>query len=125
MYVDDILAISCDAELILKDVQTTFMFKNDKIELPEFYLGAKLQEKPLNSSTKYWTVSSHDYVKASIRNVQEAIKNTSQKLLTKHVKTPMSASYVPELDVTEELNKKDTTFYQELIGFLRWATEIG
>ena len=100
MYVDDILAISCDAESILKDVQTTFKFKNDKIELPEFYLGAKLHEKPLNGA-KCWTVSSHDYAKASIKNVQEAIKNTSRKLPTRHVETPMSASYVPELDVTE------------------------
>ena len=72
------------------DVQTTFRFKNDKIELPEFYLGEKLQEKPLNG-TKSWTVSSHDYVKASIRNVQEAIKNTSRRLPTKHVEAPMSA----------------------------------
>ena len=124
MYVDDILAISCEAEAILKDVQTTFKFKNDKIELPEFYLGAKLQEKPINN-IKCWTVSSHDYVKAAIKNVQEAIKNTSRKLPTKHVEAPMSASYVPELDVTEELSEEDTTFYQELIGVLRWATEIG
>jgi hypothetical protein len=120
MYVDDILAISCEAEAILKDVLTTFKFKNDKIELPEFYLGAKLQEKPINN-IKCWTVSSHDYVKAAIKNVQEAIK----KLPTKYVEALMSASYVPELDVAEELSEEDTTFYQEFIGVLRWATEIG
>lgn len=27
--------------------------------------------------------------------------------------------------LTEELNADDTTFFQELIGVLRWATEIG
>ncbi|KAI2502045.1 Reverse transcriptase (RNA-dependent DNA polymerase) [Fragilaria crotonensis] len=124
MYVDDILAISCDAEAILKDIQSTFKFKNDKIEIPEFYLGAKLQEKSINN-IKCWTVSSHDYVKAAIQNVQEAIKGTSRKLPSKHVETPMSASYVPELDVTEELSEQNTTFFQELIGVLRWATEIG
>jgi hypothetical protein len=36
----------------------------------------------------------------------------------------MSITFVPELDVTEELNVKDVTFFQELIGVLRWATEI-
>ncbi|KAI2505806.1 hypothetical protein MHU86_8668 [Fragilaria crotonensis] len=86
MYVDDILAISCDAEAILKDIQSTFKFKNDKIEIPEFYLGAKLQEKSINN-IKCWTVSSHDYVKAAIQNVQEAIKGTSRKLPSKHVET--------------------------------------
>ncbi len=44
MYVDGILAISCDARLILEEVQRMFKLKkNDKIESPEFYLGAKLQ----------------------------------------------------------------------------------
>ena len=64
MYVDDILAISCDPRAILEDVQKTFKFKNDKIEPPEFYLGAKLQEKPINN-VQCWTVTSHDYVKAT------------------------------------------------------------
>ncbi len=45
MYVDDILALSCDTKAILADVQRTFKLKNNKIEPPEFHLGAKLQEK--------------------------------------------------------------------------------
>jgi hypothetical protein len=124
MYVDDILAISCDAESILRDVQSTFKLKNDKIEPPEFYLGAKLQEKPINN-VRCWTVTSHDYIKAAVKNVEEAIKGTARRLPTRHIETPMSITYVPELDITEELNEKDVTFFQELIGVLRWATEIG
>ncbi|KAI2500081.1 Reverse transcriptase (RNA-dependent DNA polymerase) [Fragilaria crotonensis] len=124
MYVDDILAISCEPELILRDVQSTFKLKDDKIEAPEYYLGAKLQEKPINNIT-CWTVTSQEYVKAAVKNVAEVPKGTSRRLPTKHVETPMSITYVPELDVTEELNAKDVTFFQELIGVLRWATEIG
>jgi hypothetical protein len=37
----------------------------------------------------------------------------------------MNMAYSPELDVSDKLNDKDTTLYQELIGILRWATEIG
>eukprot|EP00978_Attheya_sp_CCMP212_P004832 scaffold10628_cov48-Attheya_sp.AAC.3 len=37
----------------------------------------------------------------------------------------MMSNFMPELDGTPELNEKDLTFYQELIGILRWATEIG
>jgi hypothetical protein len=37
----------------------------------------------------------------------------------------MNITYTPELDVTEELADNDVTFYQELIGVLRWATEVG
>jgi hypothetical protein len=124
MYVDDILAISCDPGTILHDVQTTFKLKNDKIETPEYYLGAKLQEKPIND-IKCWTITSQDYVKAAVKNVEEATKGTSRNIPSKNVETPMSTSYAPEQDVTEELNDRDVTFYQELIGVLRWATEIG
>lgn len=112
MYVDDILAISCDAEAILKDVQTTFKLKNDRIETPEYYLGAKLQEKSINN-IMCWTITSQDYVKAAVKNVEEATKNSSRSIPTKNVETPMSITYVPELDVTEELDEKDTTFFQE------------
>jgi hypothetical protein len=41
------------------------------------------------------------------------------------IHAPMNATYTPELDVTEELNEDDVTFFQELIGVLRRVTEIG
>lgn len=37
----------------------------------------------------------------------------------------MVSAYAPELDGTPELNSDDMQFYQELIGMLRWATEVG
>lgn len=58
-YVDDILAISCDALAILKEVQRTFKPKDDCMDPPEFYLGAKLQEKAING-IKCWTITSQD-----------------------------------------------------------------
>jgi hypothetical protein len=124
MYVDDILAISYDPKAILEDVQRTFKLKNNKIEPPEFYLGAKLQEKPINN-VRCWTVSSQDYVKAAVKNVEEAIKNKGRRLPTANIDTPMNNNYTPELDATTELEGDDIVFYQELIGVLRWATEIG
>ena len=124
MYVDDILAISCEARPILEEVQRTFKLKNDKIEAPDYYLGAKLQLKPLNG-IMCWTITSQEYVKAAVRNVEETLRNTRRRLPTANIDTPMNITYTPELDVTEELSDDDVTFYQELIGVLRWATEIG
>jgi hypothetical protein len=37
----------------------------------------------------------------------------------------MNITFSPEIDVTEELSEDNVTFFQELIGVLRWATEIG
>ena len=39
--------------------------------------------------------------------------------------TPMTKSFVPELDGTEELGPDSIQFHQEMIGMLRWATELG
>eukprot|EP00980_Cylindrotheca_fusiformis_P014195 scaffold3727_cov54-Cylindrotheca_fusiformis.AAC.1 len=37
----------------------------------------------------------------------------------------MMGSFVPELDGSPELDSEGTQFFQELIGILRWATELG
>ena len=123
MYVDDILTISERAREIMIQIQESFKFKNDKIEEPSSYLGAKLQKKVINEQT-CWSMTSQDYVKAAIDNVETTIKNTRWKLPSQ-AKTPMTSDYVPELDGSPELSPKDKTYFQELIGILRWATEIG
>jgi hypothetical protein len=81
MYVDDILAISCNARLILEEIQGTFKLKNDKIETPEFYLGAKLQQKDINGY-KCWTITTQDYIKAAVKNVEETLKKSERHLPT-------------------------------------------
>ncbi len=116
MYVDDILAISVDPDGILKEIQSRFKFKNDKIETPSNYLGAKLEVKEMNGY-QCWTISSVKYVKAAIQSVEESLKKKSHKLPLK-VTTPMTNNYLPKLDGTEELDEEDHTFYQELIGVL-------
>jgi hypothetical protein len=45
--------------------------------------------------------------------------------LPSKVNTPLPSDYHPELDDTPELSPKDRTLFQELIGIVRWATEIG
>ena len=38
---------------------------------------------------------------------------------------PITSNYVPELENTPELESDGIVFFQELIGVLRWAIEIG
>eukprot|EP00978_Attheya_sp_CCMP212_P004831 scaffold10628_cov48-Attheya_sp.AAC.2 len=73
MYVDDILALSIDPKVILVDIQTSFKFKNDKIEPSSSYLGARLQEKEINGRM-CWTMTSVDYVNATIKNVEKTVE---------------------------------------------------
>jgi hypothetical protein len=57
--------------------------------------------------------------------VEQAIEKKGTRLPTTNVDTPMNNNYTPKLDVTAELGEDNVAFYQELIGMLRWATEIG
>jgi hypothetical protein len=94
IYVDDMLALSCDAPAILEEVRSTFKFKNDKIESPAYYLGAKLQKKPING-LECWTITSQDYFEAAVKKVEETIKKKGRKLPTTNVDTPMNITYSP------------------------------
>ena len=123
VYVDDILAISVKAREILQEVQKYVKFKNDKIEEPTNYLGAKIEKKEINGHS-VWAISSVDYVKAAVANVEKTFANTAWKVPSR-ANTPMTTEYIPELDGTPELDAKYLQHYQELIGILRWATEIG
>ena len=123
VYVDDILSISHDAKEPMRAIQRAFKFKNDTIEPPKMYLGATLEEKQLNGK-KIWTMSSKDYIKAAITNVELSAAKRGIKLSNKAY-TPMMSGYTPDLDDSEELNPDDITYFQELIGMLRWAIEIG
>ena len=122
-YVDDLLAISEDAMKVLQGIQTVFKFKDDKIVCPEVYLGAQLDTMTINGFDG-WTMSSQKYVKAAIDNVEEVLGRTNQRLPTK-CGTPLKTGYRPELDTSQELKKDGLQRYQELIGMLRWAVELG
>ena len=48
-YVDDVLAASVNAKEVIRSLEGgTVRFKNDMVELPKMYLGAKLQHKEIN-----------------------------------------------------------------------------
>ena len=62
-----------------------------------------------------------------VKNVEETLTKKPRWELPnkKNALTPMSTSFESELDGSPELNENDRTYYQELIGALRWATELG
>lgn len=122
-YVDDILSISFEPERSMTAIQNAFKFKNDLIQQPEFYLGAAIQKKKLNGKN-VWTMTSRDYIRLAIANVERQLPKKNLKLPARAV-TPMTSDYLPELDGSEELSPNDVIFFQELIGILRWAIEIG
>ena len=48
VYVDNLLAISLDARLVILEIAEKFKMNKDKIDPPEIYLGERLVNKSLN-----------------------------------------------------------------------------
>jgi hypothetical protein len=123
VYVDDVLCVSHDPEATMKGIQGTFKLKDDKIEKPTMYLGAQISQKVIGG-VECWTMTSEQYIKAAIANVEAKLDKTGQRLPTRCT-TPLQSGYRPELDVSAELKIDGIRYYQELIGVLRWSIELG
>ena len=124
-YVDDVLCLSKNPKGTIQGIKNKFTLKGDKAEEPTGYLGAVIDKMTTANGTECWTQSADKYVAESIKTIDEALAKKGNKLPTKGCATPLSSTYKPERDVTPELGREGHQYYQELIGILRWAVEIG
>ena len=123
-YVDDIMSISHNPMDGINGIKHRFTLKDDKAEKPEIYLGAELSKLVNNEGSDCWAMSADKYCAAAVDTVEDVLKKQGQKL-PPYCKTPLVKGYQPELDTTPELKADGLQWYQELIGSLRWACEIG
>ena len=125
LYVDDALCISNNAEnVILNEIGKYFYVKDGSVGPPKVYLGNKVSKVTLDNQVEAWSFSSSQYVQAAVTNVESYLKEKGQ-VLPKKALAPFVANYRPELDVSPELNDTDASYYQSLIGILRWIVELG
>jgi len=124
VYSDDILSISHEPSKAIEGIKSTFKLKGDKATVPEMYLGGSISEVENANGRKCWTMSSEKYVKSAVANIEEKLAKSGQRLPSK-CSTPFQSGYHPSEDVTPELNGDGLTFFQEQIGVLRWAIELG
>jgi hypothetical protein len=103
-----------------------YRLKDGSVGTPEQYLGATVKQWwfPEDATKVRWGLCSDQYVTEAVRNVELELNNKNQKLPTK-TSTPLSRGYRPELDVSQVLNDEETNYYQNLIGILHWAIELG
>ena len=116
-YVDDVLSISHDTQKTMDGIKNTFKLKNDKIKEPENYLGADLSKMTTTDGHVCWTMSSDQYFKAAVANVEDKLEKTNKQLPTK-CGAPLTSRYKPELDTSVELKEDGLQTYHELIGVL-------
>ena len=90
-YVDDVLAISADPAKTLEGLKSTFTLKDNKIEIPDMYLGAMLGQMDVDG-VQCWTMSAEKYVTESAKTVEEALAKKGLRLPSKCY-TPLSTDY--------------------------------
>lgn len=127
VYVDDVLACSHDPSKIMKSIGEKFEIKNDEYGTPTQYLGADVQKLQADDGRIVWALSSESYIKGAIDTVQRLLAEDGRQLKSgkRNHKGPLPPGYKPELDTTPELRIEHVSRYQQLIGILRWAVELG
>lgn len=123
-YVDDVISISHKPMETMDMIRKRFTLKGDKAEVPEMYLGAQLSKMTTSEGISCWTISSEKYCKAAVANVEDKLRRDGKRLPT-GCTTPLKSNYRPEMDDSPELKAEGVQYYQELIGVLRWAVELG
>ena len=123
-YVDDILVGSEHPQAIMDQISRVYTQKQGSVKEPDVYLGADVKKYQVTGDQFAWGLSSDSYCKQAVKEVERQLAAVGDKLATK-VSSPMSSAYRPELDATAELKPEQASYYQSLIGILRWAVELG
>lgn len=126
VYVDDILVLAENPQEIMAVIAKSYRLKNDNISEPSMYLGAQMRKHtlPEHPTKQMWSMSAERYVKEAIRGVEIDLKKIGKQLPSR-VTTPLSGNYRPELDMSPILDADYHHWYQQLLGTLRWAVELG
>jgi hypothetical protein len=107
-----------------------YTLKYGSIRAPTESLGSDIQKFDVPSPTgemglnRVWSMSARTYIKRAVTEVKRALGEVNQRLKTKVI-TPMSDKYRAELDASAELDTERITYFQGLIGVLRWIVELG
>ncbi len=125
LYTDDILCVMEHPEKFLREeMGTRFTLKEKSIGPPTQYLGNKVSNITLENGPSCWSFSSSQYVQSAVKNVEETLDKSGEKLPTR-AKSPWPSNYRPEADLSPELSPTKATYFQSLIGVLRWIVELG
>ena len=125
LYVDDALCISMNPKQVLEnEIGKYFLIKPGSVGPPKLYLGNKVSQVTLENGVQAWSFSSSQYVQNAVSNIEKFLHKIG-KSLPKRATAPFTTGYRPEIDVSQELDPPYASYYQSLIGILRWIVELG
>ena len=131
LYTDDALCVSMHPERTLRtELGKYFKLKEGSVGPLKIYLGGNVRKVTLETGVECWAFGSSQYVQAAVKNIEKYLDDLKclgdvRYRLPVKASTPMQTSYRCELDVTPELDEKYSSYFQSLVGVLRWIVELG
>jgi hypothetical protein len=120
IYVDAILCVHKDTGSTLEKLDEYLKMKEGYIQVPTFYLGAKMNNTVLPNDMVAWDMISSKYMHYTVQNVKVYLAELpGEQNLMKKAYGPFSGVYNPEIDESPELDPTRANFYQSQIGILR------
>ena len=130
IHTDDLMVVSRRCGAIMEAIGQVYKLKEDKetgkcYGPPDIYLGSKIgKHRDDETGKEYWTMSGDKYVANLVADVKKKLEQAGRSLNAKQ-KSPFTIGYRPEMDTTPELGDDQVNYFQEIIGCLRWAIELG
>ncbi|GFH56846.1 hypothetical protein CTEN210_13322 [Chaetoceros tenuissimus] len=125
VYVDDILHIAEDPTVDMALINSIYRLK-EGVGPPDRYLGGTMEKVQIQDGSSAWSMNCVEYLKGAIENVDNQLQDHDSALKNYgDGKRPYPSSYRPEMDVTQELDAELMNRFQQYIGVLRWAIELG
>ena len=125
LYTENVLVVSeCGEQFLRNELGKYFDLKEESIGPTNIYLGGKISKVVLDNGLTAWSFSSLQYVQTAVKNVEKSLANQDAKFPAR-ANTPLSSNYCPKIDVSGEMQPAEASYYQSLIGILRWVVDIG
>ncbi len=126
-YVDDILCIHNDPMSVMNEINGYLLLKPSYMGNPDIYLGAMLKQTQLPNGVMAWRLSPSKYVVQAIKNCQIHLtkKLNGKYSIPARADNPFPVDYDPSTDQTDILDPECSSFYQNLMGVMRWMVELG
>ena len=111
---------------VLNRINKYLPLKPESVSDPDMYLGAKLRQTQLPNGMWAWALSPSKYVNQAVKNCETHLKDNydGKYSLPRKAENPFRMNYEPELDDSTPLDSETASYFQTLIGVMRWMVEI-
>ena len=114
LYVDDALCVNHGATSEVVKPDRHFKMKAGLVGNPDIYLGDKISDFEVdgfkeNETVCAWGLLPTKYATTAITNAEEYLAKQGKQLEKKDRKAAFKTGYMPELDISQEVDEKDCT----------------